>query len=342
MALTAIRVERIKRAGRYGDGAGLWLQVTERGTKSWLLRFMLRGKARAMGLGAYPLVGLAEARDKARALRKMLVDGLDPLEEKRRQEAAKAPAIPFREVADLYIAAHEAGWRNEKHRWQWRNTLDRFVLPVMGELPVVSVATGDVMKALEPLWQEKPETASRVRGRIESVLDYASARGWRSGDNPARWRGHLANLLPSRDKVARVQHHAALPWREVGAFMVELAQREGMAALAMRFLILTAARSGEVRGAKWNEIDLAAKVWTVPGERMKAGREHRVPLSDAALGILHTVAPLRKAADGLVFPGGKMSHPLPDMALAMALRRLREGLTVHGFRSTFRDWCAEA
>ncbi|MGH7119653.1 MAG: tyrosine-type recombinase/integrase, partial [Acetobacteraceae bacterium] len=193
----------------------------------------------------------------------------------------------------------------------------------MGELPVASVETGDVMKALDPIWLQKPETAARTRGRVEAVLDYAAARGWRSGDNPARWKGHLANLLPARDKVQRVQHHAALPWREIGAFMAELAQREGMAALALQFPILTAARSGEVRGARWNEIDLDAKVWTAPGERMKAECEHRVPLSDRALEILHAVAPLRKAADGLVFPGGRMEpsvvrHGLGDGSAAAA------------------------
>ena len=248
-------------------------------------------------------------------------------------------------MADAYIAAHEASWRNAKHRQQWRNTLDTYADPILGKLPVAQVEVGDVMRVLEPLWREKTETASRLRGRIESVLDYATARGWRSGENPARWRGHLDNLLPARSKVAKVEHHAALPWREIGAFMAALAEEEGVSALALRFAILTAARTGEVIGARWSEIDMQAAVWTVPADRMKAAREHRVPLSDAALDVLREVAKLRTEpeADGFVFPGGKAGKPLSSMALLMLLRRMERGdLTAHGFRSTFRDWCAEA
>jgi integrase len=320
-----------------------------------------------MGLGAYPAVGLADARAKVAAADRLRNDGTDPLEAKRAAafaaaEAARAAAgrHTFQAVADLYIAAHEASWRNAKHRQQWRNTLATYAFPAFGTHPVEAVDTALVTSVLEPLWQSRTETASRLRGRVEAVLDYATARGWRSGENPARWRGHLANLLPKRSKVQRVQHHAACHWQEAGAFVADLATREGVAALALRFLILTAARSGEVLGARWSEIDLAAKVWTVPGTRMKAGREHRVPLSDDALAILATVAPLRDTDDAnpLVFPAPRGGKTYSDAALTALLRRMNpeaagqparwrdrrtgEAITPHGFRSTFRDWCAEA
>ncbi len=344
MALSAVRVRSEKRAGRYADGNGLYLFVQRSGARVWTFRFTRRGKAREAGLGRVEDVALAEARDRARECRRLLAQGIDPIEHRRVEVAEKAAkeGMTFEQVAAFYLAAHEASWRNEKHRWQWRNTLDRHVLPEIGKKPVGEVAVGDVMKIIEPLWQRMPETASRVRGRIEAVLDYASARGWRDKDNPARWKGHLANLLPARSKVRPVQHHPALPWREIGAFMVELRKRQGTSAQALEFAILTAARSGEVCGMRWAEIDLAHKVWNVPAQRMKAAREHRVPLSDRAIEILQDVKPLRKAADALVFPGGRMHRPLSDMALTVLLRRLREGVRVHGFRSTFRDWCAEA
>jgi integrase len=261
------------------------------------------------------------------------------------EQQAAAKAKTFREVADLYLTAHNAGWRSAKHRQQWRNTLATYVHPQMGDLPVGEVETAHVMAALEPIWQAKPETASRVRGRIESVLDYAKARGWREGENPARWRGHIANLLPPRGKVARVKHHAALPWQDVGTFMQALGNQEGVAGLALRFAILTAARSGEVIGARWSEMDMQAAIWTVPAIRMKGGREHRVPLSKPALAILRMVAKLsaENASDAYVFPGAGAGKPLSAMAMAMVLRRMnRADITVHGFRSTFRDWCSES
>jgi integrase len=301
-----------------------------------------------MGLGAFPDVSLAEARDAAAAARKQVRQGVNPIDQRRATRtavAASAGLNTFAQVADAYIAAHDASWRNAKHRQQWRNTLDTYARPVMGNLGVAVVDTGAVMRVLEPIWREKPETASRLRGRIESVLDYAAARGWRTGDNPARWRGHMDNLLPSRAKISRVEHHAALPWREIGGFMAALAEQEGVAALALRFAILTAARTGEVIGARWSEIDMAAGVWLVPADRMKAGREHRIPLSDAALHVLRELAKLRTnpKVDGFVFRGGKVGKPLSSMALLMLLRRIKRGdLTAHGFRSTFRDWCAEA
>ena len=283
--LNTAKLRTLTKPGTYGDGAGLYLQVRGPERRSWLFRFKAAGRGHLMGLGVFPDVSLAEARDAAATARKQVRQGVNPIDQRRATRAAVAASAglnTFAEVADAYIAAHAASWRNAKHRQQWRNTLDTYARPVLGNLGVAVVDTGAVMRVLEPIWREKPETASRLRGRIESVLDYATARGWRTGDNPARWRGHMDNLLPSRAKIARVEHHAALPWREIGGFMTALAKQEGVAALALRFAILTAARTGEVIGARWSEIDMQTAVWTVPAERMKAGRDHRVPLSDAA------------------------------------------------------------
>lgn len=342
--LTAMKVKNAK-PGRYGDGNGLFLLVRPNGTRFWVFRYRLGGRLREMGLGSADLFPLADTRQRAAELMRKVKTGIDPLAER---DAAKAEAglgKAFGQVADAYIAAHEAGWRNPKHRQQWRNTLTTYVLPSIGALPVASIDTGHVTAILEPIWREKTETASRVRGRIEAVLDFATARGWRTGDNPARWRGHLDNLLPARMKVAKVQHHAALPWRQMAGFMVDLGKQEGVAPLALRFAILTAARTGEAVGATWGEIDLTEKVWTVPAARMKAAREHRVPLSAGALDVLAEMARLRTdRSDGApVFPGGKAGKPLSNMALLMLLRRMeRADLTAHGFRSTFRDWCGES
>jgi integrase len=345
--LNTAKLRTLTKPGAYGDGGGLYLQVRGAEQRSWLYRFKLHGKPHLMGLGTVADVSLAEARDAAAATRKLVRQGIDPIARRRaaRVDAAGRVGLnTFAEVADAYIAAHEAGWRNAKHRQQWRNTLDTYARPVLGGLGVAMVDTGAVMRVLEPIWREKPETASRLRGRIESVLDYATARGWRTGDNPARWRGHMDNLLPSRGKIARVEHHAALPWRETGAFMADLAKEAGVGALALRLAVLTAARTGEVIGARWSEIDMPAAVWTIPAERMKAGREHRVPLSDAALDLLRQAAKLAMKQDpeSFVFPGWKAGKPLSSMAMLMLLRRMGRGdLTAHGFRSTFRDWCAE-
>ena len=345
--LNAAKMRTLTKPGAHGDGAGLYLQVRGPHNRSWLYRFKLYGKGHLMGLGTDRDVSLAEARDAAAAARKMVRQGINPIDQRRtaRAENAAHVGLTFNEVADAYITAHEPSWRNAKHRQQWRNTLDTYAGPILGKLPVAQVDVGAVMSVLEPLWRGKTETASRLRGRIESVLDYAAARGWRSGENPARWRGHLDNLLPARSKVAKVEHHSALPWREIGAFMIALAEEEGVSALALRFAILTAARTGEVIGARWSEIDMQAAVWTVPARRMKASREHRVPLSDSAMALLRETSKLRAdlKADGFVFPGGKSGKPLSGMALLMLLRRMGRGdLTAHGFRSTFRDWCAEA
>jgi integrase len=356
MGLTAAKV-RTAKPGRYGDGRGLYLFVRSADARFWVYRYTREGRMREMGLGRAgegdEAVSLAEARDKAAVLFKLVREGVDPLDQ--REAEAKAAAAEaqkaairgttFRTVAERYLDAHEKTWRNPKHRLQWRNTLDTYAHPHFGDLPVGEVATEHVLAALEPIWRAKPETATRVRGRIESVLDYAAAREWRTGENPARWRGHLANLLPARGKVAPVEHHAALPWHEIGAFLPLLEAQAGVSAKALHFLILTAARSGEVLGARWGELDLAAKVWTVPAARMKAGREHRVPLSAPALAILTEMRALRRvdAAEAFVFPGAAEGRPLSIMAMAMVLRRMKRGdLTVHGFRSTFRDWVGEA
>jgi integrase len=351
--LTAAGVNAIKRPGRYGDGLGLWLQVTrartksdpDSVTKSWLFRFMQDGRARQMGLGPLHTVSLADARQRALEARKMLLDGVDPIEARKagrvRARLEAATGLTFRAAAESYIKSHEAGWRNPKHRDQWRNTLASYAYPHFGDLPVAAIDTGLVLKALEPIWTAKPETASRVRGRIESVLDWAAARGYRNGENPARWRGHLDKLLPARAKVARIKHHAALPWPEVPGFMEELHHRDGTGARALEFAILTAARTGEVISARWDEIDLLNKVWTVPGERMKGGKAHRVPLSDGAIALLEALP--REDSGEYVFLGGRKGRPLSNMALLETLRRMgRGGLTAHGFRSTFRDWAAEA
>jgi integrase len=345
--LNAVKIRSLTKPGTYGDGAGLYIQVRGPENRSWLYRFKLHRKPHLMGLGALTDVSLAEAREAAAAARKLVRQGINPIARRRSERvdsAAKSRLNTFSEVADAYIAAHETGWRNPKHRQQWRNTLDTYARPVLGDLGVANIDTGAVMRVLEPIWREKPETASRLRGRIESVLDYATARGWRTGENPARWRGHVENLLPARSKVARVEHHAALPWTEIDAFMAKLREQDGTAALALRFAILTAARTGEVIGAQWSEIDLEGAIWTIPAERMKAGQEHRVPLSDLALEVLRDIRKLHPGSvqHEFIFPGGKAHSPLSSMALLMLLRRMgRRDLTTHGFRSTFRDWCAE-
>jgi len=320
----------------------------------WLFRYSSGGKVREAGLGrarGHNAVPLAEARERARQLREQVRAGKDPLAEREIDEARKkaaatktaAAAKTFRQVAEMYVAAHEAGWRAAKHRQQWVNTLTEYAYPHLGDLPVAEIETGHVTAALEPIWREKTETASRVRGRIESVLDYAKARGWRDGENPARWRGHLDHLLPARSKVARVEHHAALPWHEIGIFMARLLAQTSVSARAAAFSIVTATRSGETRGARWGEIDLALRIWTIPPDRMKAGREHRVPLSDLAVGIVEEMAKLRQdfLPDALVFPGSRANRPLGDVPLVKAVRTAGVDATLHGFRSTFRDWCSE-
>jgi integrase len=342
--LTARRVQTIAKAGLYADGGGLYLQVGAAGAKSWILRYQLAGRRRDMGLGSAELFTLAETREKAIEARRLIAIGIDPIEarriERNKGKIAAAAAITFQECAARYIAAHRAGWRSPKSLNAWEATLGTYVYPTFGDVPVQAVDTGLVTKAIEPIWPVIPETAGRVRGRIESILDYASVNGWRQGENPARWRGHLEKLLPRKSSVRPVEHHPALPYGEIAEFMIELRRREGIAARAFEFLILTAARTGEVIGARWSEIDHAAKLWTIPGERMKGRREHRVPLSNAALAILDAMTEIRQG--DFVFPGGNANRPLSNMSLLMTLRRMgHPDLTAHGFRSTFRDWCAE-
>lgn len=344
--LSAAKVKTLNEPGRYGDGGGLWLQVSGWKTKAWIFRYTMAGRARQMGLGPLGTVTLAEAREKAQRARALLQEGIDPIDAKEGQrQAAQAEAgkrISFKDAAEKYIQAHRAGWKNPKHGDQWASTLERYAYPVIGKVAAWDVSTAHVVKILEPIWATKTETASRVRGRIEAVLDWAKVRGFRdkSSENPARWRGHLDKLLPAKTKVAKVNHHEAMPYDELPAFMVDLRDNDSISARALEFTILTAARTGETIGARWPEIDFEAKVWTVPGKRTKSGREHRVPLSERALAILRSL-PTEKGNDH-VFIGATKGRGLSNMAMLELLRGMVEnGLTVHGFRSTFRDWCGE-
>jgi integrase len=343
--LPPVALQKAMKPGMHADGGGLYLQVTASGAKSWIFRFMLNRRAREMGLGPLHTIPLAEARERARECRKLRLDGINPIEARETKRAeerlAAATAMKFEQCAERYIAAHRSGWRNRKHAAQWLSTLQAYVYPVFGSLPVQAIDTGLVMKVLEPIWQTKPETASRVRGRIEAVLDWATVRGHRKGENPARWRGHLDKLLPARGKVRKVAHHPALPYADIGNFVAALREQEGVAARALEFLILTAARTSEVIGARWQEeFDLEGKLWTVPADRIKGGKEHRVPLSGAALAIIEAMKEIRESE--FVFPGGRAGKPLSNMAMLKVLERMgRTDLTAHGFRSTFRDWAAE-
>lgn len=380
--LTVKAVTAMNKPGRYPDGDGLYLQVAPGGSKQWLFRYKVQGRERQMGLGPVgeppDRVPLAEARKRAADARAKLRERQDPIEARRAAERGReadrrrAAVNTFRIAAEAYIAAREGEWRNDKHRYQWRRTLETCAYPVIGDMAVADVDTTAVLSVLDTIWLTKPETASRLRGRIEAVLDYARARGLREGANPAAWRGHLAHMLARPSKLHRVRHHAALPWKRMGAFMAELRARSALAARALEFAILTAARSGEVLGARWREIDLDAGVWTVPAERMKAGREHRVPLTGAALAVLRALHPLSRGPNSPIFPGQCPRAPLSGMALEMLVRRMnrdearsmtdkkhcsegeaagkpprwcdRDGraITPHGFRSTFRDWVGES
>jgi len=339
--LNALAVTRAKKPGRHSDGGGLVLQVSRDGVKSWIYRFMIDGHEREMGLGSVHDVTLKEAREKAADARKLKSAGIDPINQKAATRAAarlaSAKGLTFEAAATRYIASHRAGWRNAEHARQWPATLSTYVYPIIGALPVGAIDTAAVLRALEPIWTEKTETASRLRGRIESVLDWATAQGFRTGDNPARLKGNLDHLLPDRTKVAKVQHHIALPYPELPAFMAQLHQLDGAATRALEFTILTAARAGEVMGARWNEINMGPKTWTIPPERMKANKAHRVPLSDGALTALGPPS----AADAFLFAGRKRSKPLLRDSMRKVLTLMGNEVTVHGFRSTFRDWCAE-
>jgi integrase len=328
--LTARKVETAK-PGKYSDGGNLYLIVSDTGSRKWVLRFTWRSRAKEMGLGSAASVPLADAREKAACARGMIARGFNPIEERKRRGGVPT----FGEMADDVRATLSAGFRNEKHKAQWKSTLETYAAPLRDK-PVDTIATDDVLAVLRPIWTTKAETASRVRGRVEKVLDAAKAKGFRDGENPARWRGHLDHLLPRPSKLAR-GHHAAMPYEDVAAFVAKLREREAVSALALELCILTAARSGEILGMRWSEIDLDNKVWTVPANRMKAAREHRVPLSQRAIAILRKLEKL--VASEFVFPGQARDKPLSNGAMEMVLRRMKiDDATVHGFRSSFRDW----
>jgi integrase len=340
--LSAVTVASRKHTGYYADGGGLYLRVAPGGSKGWIFRFARRGRTRDAGLGSYPTVSLGMAREQAEQCRRLLTAGIDPIEARREERAAggevAANAHTFKHCAEAFIESHEAGWRNDKHRQQWRNTLKTYAYPIMGNLPVKEVDTELVLKALAPVWKEKPETASRLRQRIERVLSWAKVRGYREGENPATWRGHLDHLLPTKSKVRRVKHHAALPYREMPAFLAALRGETSTSARALEFLILTTMRTEETLEAVFNEVE--GNVWTVPAERMKTDEEHKVPLPPRALVILKEMAAIRQSE--FIFPGMKPGRPLSNMAMLKLLDRMGYGhITVHGFRSTFRDWAAE-
>ena len=342
--LSAVAVRNQSKPGLYGDGGGLYLQVTPVGAKTWIFRFQMNHKRRDMGLGPVHTVGLAAARDEARKCRLLVRDGIDPIEQRKSikltARASEAKAMTFKQCAQAYIKAHEAGWKNDKHIAQWTSTLESYAYPTIGALPVAGIDTGLVMKCVEPIWTTKTETASRVRGRIESILDWAAVHKYRLGENPARWKGHLDHLLPARAKVQKAGHHAALPYDQIGEFMKDLSQQDGNGGRTLEFAVLTATRTNEVLGAVWDEVDLDKKLWTIPADRMKAGKEHRIPLSDSAIAILEKQKAC-KVGDYIFF-GQIDKNPLSNMAMLMVLRRMkRNDLTAHGFRSTFRDWAAE-
>jgi integrase len=336
-------IASLTKPGTYADGGGLVLRIKPGGGKFWVMRYSLNQTAREMGFGSVRDVSLKDARDAAGAARKLLATGEDPLAQRKAavdaQRLKAARGMSFQQCAEAFIVTHSPSWKNPKHRQQWPNSLRDYAYPAFGNLAVADIDTGLVLKALEPIWTTKRETASRVRGRIEAVLDWAIARGFRQGPNPALWRGHLAHLLAARSK-ANVKHHPALSYADMPGFMMKLRRQRGIGARCLEFAILTAARSGEARGATWSELDLDAGLWTVPGNRMKANREHRVPLSDTAVDLLRAMVELRQ--NDLVFPSARLGKPISDMTVGKTLKAMgRSDITAHGFRSTFRDWVSE-
>ena len=342
MRLTAKRIARLrKRIGRYPDGHGLYLQIASAGAASWLFRYEVAGRERMLGLGPLHTVSLKQARERAKAVRLQLLDGVDPIEARKAAKAARAleaaKAVTFREAAEGYLVAHEGRWRSGKHRDQWHTTLATYAYPILGRLPIAAIDTGLVLRALEPIWRTIPETAARVRGRIEKVLDYAAVRNLRAGENPARWKGHLEHILPRRSAIA-IKHHAALPYAELPRFMAELRQRDGVAARALEFAILTAARTGEVLHATWDEVKDG--IWEIPAGRMKAAKPHRVPLSAQVVVLLKALP--RADGNPHVFIGQAPGSPISPSVLRKVLERMdRADITAHGFRSSFADWVSE-
>jgi integrase len=361
--LTAKQIENLTAPGTYEDGDGLRLLIKPNGKKYWVLRFQLSGKRREMGLGTFPAINLKAARQNSSDKRRLLLDGIDPLQARDDERAAQQAAehqrirksITFQDVSVDYIEAHRAGWKNVKHAQQWTNTLATYATPVIGDLATNQITTEHILEVLKPIWASKAETASRVRNRIELVLDAAKARGLRDGENPARWRGHLDKLLPPSSKAKRTRNHPALPYSELSVFIQQLSDVEGQSASALMMTILTACRTSEVLGADWSEVDLKAKLWSIPPARMKAGKAHTVPLSDTLITLLEALPRIKGSS--LLFPGARKGRPISNMAMLMTLRRmdqkdLEDGgkgwrdnndrvITAHGFRSTFRDWAAE-
>lgn len=351
MALKALEIKHAG-PGMHSDGNSLYLYVKDSGAKSWILRYQIKGKRREMGLGSLDAVDPPTARLKAVELKQLLTKGIDPLEQRRKDaEQTRRDVVTFADVAADYIASHRTGWKNAKHAAQWQTTLEQYALPVIGNKSTADVTTEDVLTILKPIWNTKTETASRVRNRVELVLSYAKAKGFRAGENPAAWRGHLDALLPKPSKVKTVRHHPALPFERVGEFLQALRTVPGSGARSLEMAVLTATRSGEVRLARWANIDLEARVWTIPAASMKAEREHRVPLSDAVVALLESLP--RFEGNDLLFPGERTGKAISDMTLTQTIRRMdastpegykdRAGqvITAHGFRSTFRDWAGE-
>ncbi len=342
--LNAVVIKNTKKPGFHNDGGGLYLRVSKAQTKSWVFRFTLNKRKRDMGLGPWPLISLSNARTKAEECRQLLYEGVDPIDEraakKSKSKREKAAQVTFKECAERYIDSHKAGWKNAKTPAQWASSLESYAFPVFGDMAVQTVDVGLVMEVLEPIWAVKPETASRVRRRIEAVLNWAKGRKYRSGDNPATWKGNLDALLPARATVRKVTHFPAMEYGELPDFMVRLGMMDGISSIGLEFLILTACRTGEAREAIWDEFDLKNRMWTVPAERMKAGKEHRVPLSDAALSAL---AKLQKNNPSkYILPGRDSARPISNMTFLALLRRMgRSDVTAHGFRSTFKDWVSE-
>ena len=340
--LYAYEIKKFRQAGLYAVGgvAGLQLQVQHARSRSWILRIKVGGRRRDIGLGAYPDVSIKQARERARETRQQIWDGIDPVAVRKAAQdalrAAEAKQLTFDEAALKCWKKKAREFKSRKHVAQWKATLDMYASPVIGKLPVDQVELAHIVQVLEPIWTTKTETASRLRGRIEAVIAWATVSGYRAGDNPARWKGHLDAVLPKPGKVRKVKHHAALPWHELPVFMSELRKREGMGAKALEFAIITAARSGEVRLATWDEIDLKAKLWTVPSERMKAGLTHHVPLSEPAVKLLKALPRFQDSPH--VFPAIK-GGTLSDMSLSAVTRRMEVAAVPHGFRSSFKDWC---
>tara|TARA_X000000950_G_scaffold173549_1_gene211083 strand:- start:108 stop:1319 length:1212 start_codon:yes stop_codon:yes gene_type:complete len=344
---SAKSVQSVSTKGYHRCGDGLYLQVSNQGTKSWLFRYKspVTKKQREMGLGSYKFVDLAQARQWALDSKKLVIEGKDPIEERiadnSRLRLAQARNLTFKEISEACITSKSHEWKSSKHAQQWNNTLKTYAFPILGELPISAITTDLILKVLEPIWVSKAETASRVRQRIETIWDYAKARSYVTGENPARLRGHLDKILPKTSKVKRVRHHPALPYKQIGAFIVKLRNHDGFSALALEFAILTASRPSEVTGAKWIEFDIKELVWTIPADRMKAGREHRVPLSSRAIEILNSIKSNRNPMDH-VFPGLKHNKGLSNNAFRALVKKMHiTNVTPHGFRSTFRDWASE-